>query len=203
MNEPVLQHYFSATPAGNFTSRTITVELAGEPRTLTTAGGTFSPEHLDQGTAILLREIPCAGGNLPILDLGCGWGAIALSAALEAPDAEIWALDVNERALELTRKNADALGLRNLRAVTAEHIPSDLRFSEIRSNPPIRVGKEALHELLRAWLPRLMPGGVAYLVVAKHLGADSLQRWVTSEFSALEVDRVARDKGFHIIRAQA
>lgn len=203
MTDSGQQHYFSATPEGEFKTRTITAELAGAPRELTTAGSTFSPEHLDQGTEILLRKIPEAEGAGAILDLGCGWGPIALAAALEAPEVTVWALDVNERALELTRRNAQALGLENVRAVTAAEIPDDLRFDEIRSNPPIRVGKEVLHELLRTWLPRLVPGGVAYLVVAKHLGADSLQRWLAEEFPELEVYRLGRDKGFHIICAQA
>ncbi|WP_427871112.1 class I SAM-dependent methyltransferase [Leucobacter luti] len=208
------QHYFSESPAGDFTPREIEVELAGGVHRVVTSGGVFSPEHLDRGTEVLLRALPAAdavgaaGDGAaraagPLLDIGCGWGPIALAAALETPDREVWAVDVNERSRELTRMNAERLGLGTVRVAAPEDVPAALEFTEIRSNPPIRVGKEALHGILRQWLPRLAPGGVAHLVVAKHLGADSLQRWIAQEFPALVVDRAARSKGFHVIRAQA
>ncbi|UOR02822.1 class I SAM-dependent methyltransferase [Leucobacter allii] len=205
------QHYFSASPAGALEPREIEVVLAGAARTVLTAGGVFSPEQLDRGTGILLRELaadPALGGDAagPLLDIGCGWGPIALDAALRDPEREIWAIDVNERSRELTRRNAAGLGLERVRVAAPEDVPAELGFAEIRSNPPIRVGKEALHGILRQWLPRLSAGSeprVAHLVVAKHLGADSLQRWIATEFPALEVSRIARDKGFHVIRAQA
>lgn len=208
------QHYFSASPAGEFTPREIAVVLARETRTVATAGGVFSPEHLDQGTALLidavaelseLDEAPAAPAaemqEGPILDIGCGWGPIALDAALRFGDREVWAIDVNERSRELTRQNAAKLGLLNVRVAAPEDVPEGLSFAEIRSNPPIRVGKEVLHEILATWLPRLVPGGSAYLVVAKHLGADSLQKWIAATFSELTVDRAARKKGFHVLRA--
>lgn len=199
------QHYFSETPAGDFRPRDIEVTLAGAPRQVQTAGGVFSPEHLDRGTEVLLRTLDRSGSELPrtgaALDLGCGWGPIALAAALETPEREVWAIDVNERSRELTRGNAERLGLPSVRVAAPDDVPAELRFAEIRSNPPIRIGKDALHEILRQWLPRLDSAGVAHLVVAKHLGADSLQRWIASEFPELAVERVARDKGFHVIRA--
>ena len=223
--EGVTEHYFSASPSGDYRPREIEVVLAGAPRKVQTAGGVFSPEHLDRGTEILLAHLDtgCDAGResaddaelptdvdpdhraeaAPMLDIGCGWGPIALAAALNHPEREIWAVDVNERSRELTRANAARLGLTNVRVCAPEEVPADLRFAEIRSNPPIRVGKEALHEILQLWLPRLTPGGVASLVVAKHLGADSLQRWIASEFPALEVSRAARSKGFHVLHAEA
>lgn len=200
------QHYFSEAPAGAYEPREIEARLGGATRRVLTAGGVFSPEHLDRGTEVLLRALPdpalqpVAG---PVLDLGCGWGPIALAAALELPGREVWAVDVNERARQLTRENAAGLGLAGVRVAAPDEVPDSVRFAEIRSNPPIRVGKRALHEMLGAWLPRLMPGGVAHLVVAKHLGAESLQRWIATEFPGLAVDRAARDRGFHVIRAVA
>ncbi|QIM18805.1 methyltransferase [Leucobacter coleopterorum] len=197
------QHYFSEAPLGEFKPREIDVLLAGETRSVVTAGGVFSPEHLDRGTEILLRTLASAGqpGSGPALDIGCGWGPIALHTALESPEREVWAIDVNERSRELTRLNADRLGASALRVAAPEDVPSELLFDEIISNPPIRVGKEVLHGILHQWLPRLAPKGVAHLVVAKHLGADSLQRWIAAEFTDLTVERVARDKGFNVIRA--
>lgn len=210
----VSEHYFSETPSGDLKPREIEVILAGQPRRVTTAGGVFSPEHLDRGTEVLLRalerlrtdEAADAHDNAvpedrPLLDLGCGWGPIALSAALTWPDREIWAVDVNERSRHLTAANAARLGVENLRIASPEEVPSDVRFGAIHSNPPIRIGKQALHELLSLWLPRLSPSGRAYLVVAKHLGADSLQKWIAAEFPDLAVSRVDRDKGFHVIEA--
>ncbi|MEV8337331.1 methyltransferase [Leucobacter sp. NPDC077196] len=201
------QHYFSASPQGELRPREIEVELAGAPRTVVTAGGVFSPEQLDRGTAILLRQLPDTAAlgvapESPLLDVGCGWGAIALDAALAHPEREVWAIDVNERSRELTRSNAERLGLEHLHVAAPEDVPASLLFGEIRSNPPIRVGKDALHAILRQWLPRLAENGVAHLVVAKHLGADSLQRWIAAEFTDLDVARAGRDKGFHIIRAR-
>lgn len=213
----VSEHYFSEAPSGEFRPREIEVALAGAPRSVVTAGGVFSPEHLDRGTEILLRTVdglrergelglaPQARGEdqSPVLDLGCGWGPIALSAALSEPMREAWAVDVNERSRELTTMNAARLGLGNVRVADPGQVPAQLRFGLMLSNPPIRVGKEALHGMLRLWLPRLAPGGAAYLVVAKHLGADSLQKWIAAEFPELAVDRVARDKGFHVIAAKS
>lgn len=204
---PSNEHYFSAAPQGDFRPTEVTVRLAGQDRSLVTAGGVFSPEHLDRGTELLLHTLAESAGPAEpagtILDLGCGWGPIALDAALTHPEATVWAVDVNERARELTRLNAGRLGLGNVRVAAPEDVPERVIFDEIRSNPPIRVGKEVLHTILQTWLARLAPGGVASLVVAKHLGANSLERWIAEEFPSLDVERVARKHGFHIIQARS
>lgn len=206
------EHYFSELPESALHEREISVQLAGETHQVLTAGGVFSPEHLDRGTEVLLNALKAAAAQQPaegalnsnepyrILDLGCGWGPIALDAALSHPEAEVWAVDVNERARALTSENARRLGLTNVRVASPEEVPQDVLFDEVRSNPPIRVGKQVLHELLRRWLMRLAVGGSAYLVVAKHLGADSLQRWLAAEFTEHSVERLARAKGFHVIQ---
>ena len=194
-------HYFSASPRSGSNTRVIRVRLAGREVDLVTAGGVFSPEHLDQGTRILLDTVatPPASGHL--LDLGAGWGPIALSAALQAPDATVWAVDVNERALDLTRANVARLRLTNVNAVLPGDVPDDVRFASIWSNPPIRVGKQELHAMLAHWLPRLDVDGTAWLVVAKHLGAESLQRWLADELT-LDVERAANSKGFRVLAAR-
>lgn len=194
------EHYFSAEPATAEKQRRITVELAGAEREVTVASGIFSPDGIDRGTAVLLREVPKPPAAGEFLDLGCGWGPLALTLALLAPEAQVWAVDVNERALDLLRRNALGLGLSGVRAGTASSVPDEVRFDLIWSNPPIRIGKAALHDLLRTWLPRLREGGTAYLVVAKQLGADSLQRWLAETFPAYAVDRYATEKGFRVLR---
>jgi 16S rRNA G1207 methylase RsmC len=197
------EHYFSETPGSNFKPKEINVTINGRAVLVTTAGGVFSPDHIDQGTNVLLAHLDEApvGGN--ILDIGCGWGPIALSVASHSPKATIWAVDVNERSLELTAANAARLGLTNIKCVKPEDVPSDLKFSGIWSNPPIRVGKEVLHDILLTWLPRLQHEADAYLVVQKNLGADSLHRWLEAElpenFSTIRVDTA---KSFRVLRVR-
>ena len=117
-----------------------------------------------------------------------------------SPKADIWALDVNERALELTRRNAELNGMGNIHAATADGIPAETTFDLIWSNPPIRVGKEVLHTLLMTWLPRLNAGGAAYLVVQKNLGSDSLIPWLATQLGdGYEVSKYASSKGFRVI----
>lgn len=193
-------HYFTAEPAAAERPREITFMIDGRVYRMRAAGGVFSADRLDPGTAVLLRKAPPPGprGGV-LLDLGCGYGPIACVLADASPEVTVWALDVNRRALELTARNAETLGLADrVFPVTADQIPPDLLFDEIWSNPPIRVGKSELHELLGRWLPRLAPDGMAWLVVAKHLGADSLAGWLEREGWAVE--RHAAQKGFRVLR---
>jgi len=197
------EHYFSATPGGESVYRTISVDLAGQHLAVTTANGMFSPERVDAGTRVLLGNVPPPppGGNL--LDLGCGWGPISISLALESPHATIWAVDVNQRALDVVRRNAEALGLTNINAVSPDDVPTDLGFMTIWSNPPIRVGKNELHAMMLAWLPRLEPGTDAWLVVQRNLGSDSLHRWLQAELPQdFAVTRAATNKGYRVLRAR-
>ena len=194
-------HYFSSSPRSDFSTRTIRVRLAGRDLDLVTAGGVFSPEHLDQGTRVLLDSVPPPPAAGHLLDLGAGWGPIALSLALQSPDATVWAVDVNERALDLVRRNAARHGITNVNAALPGDVPADVRFAAIWSNPPIRVGKQELHAILAQWLPRLEADAAAWLVVAKHLGAESLQRWLADELG-LDVERAANSKGFRVLAAR-
>ena len=196
-------HYFSASPAGPFTRKPLTVDLAGKTRTLQTSGGIFSPDGIDKGTAVLLAEVPAPSPAGNLLDIGCGWGPIALTMALQSPGAHVYAVDVNERCITLTNENAASLGLGNVTASAPEDVDPELRFDTIWSNPPIRIGKDELHSLLKLWIPRLAPGGSAWLVVQKNLGSDSLQRWLSQELDAsFTVTREATAKSFRILRVR-
>ena len=192
-------HYFSATPASADERRTITVELNGQKYQVQTASGTFSPTGLDKGTAVLLEHVPAPRGT--VLDIGCGWGPIAMTAALQNPDSKVYGVEVNERSTDLARLNAQALGLENLSISDPDGIEDDLQFDTIWSNPPIRIGKDALHELLLKWLPRLAPGGEAWMVVQKNLGSDSLQKWLVGQLPTdWSITRETSSKGFRILK---
>lgn len=178
----------------------MTVHLVGRDVEVETAAGVFSPGRVDLGTSVLLRSVPDPPRAGELLDLGCGWGPIALTLGLLAPGARVWAVDVNDRALALVRRNADRLGLTSVVAARPEDVPADLRFDAIWSNPPIRIGKASLHALLLSWLPRLRPGARAHLVVQRNLGADSLHAWLAENLEeAMDVERLASAKGFRVL----
>ncbi|HET6759483.1 MAG TPA: methyltransferase [Propionibacteriaceae bacterium] len=190
--------YFSEQPSGTEVRRAISAQIWGRELTLLTASGVFAADWLDRGTAVLLRTSPIPQGSPRILDLGCGYGPIALAIALHCPGAVIDAVDVNERALALCRENAEALGVADrVQVLRPEQVEPDVRYDEIWSNPPIRIGKQSLHELLLSWLARLAPDGVARLVVGKNLGSDTLQRWLIEQGYSCE--RVASAKGFRVL----
>jgi len=192
-------HYFETPsgPAGPLGA--VEVEVAGRRLTLRTAAGVFARDGLDKGTAVLLDHAPPPPGRGDLLDLGCGYGPIALTLAVRCPRATVWAVDINERARELCAANAEAAGLTNVRVVAPEDVPEDVRFAAIWSNPPIRIGKQALHELLLQWLPRLAEGGVALMVVQKNLGSDSLQRWLTEQ--GWPTERLTSRNAFRLLRS--
>lgn len=196
-------HYFSENPSGDFQPRPLTLELAGRRVEVVTAPGIFSPGGLDKGTKILLDEAPAPQGSR-MLDIGCGWGPITLTLAMLAPKAQVYGVEVNSRSAQLTEMNAQKLGLNNVTVSSPEGLDESLTFDTIWSNPPIRVGKDVLHGIMRTWLPRLAPGGCAYLVVQKNLGSDSLHTWLTNDLETshpgeFEVSRYATSKGFRIL----
>ena len=194
-------HYFSETPEGELIPREISVSLGGNKVTVITAGGVFSPEHIDQGTQVLLSHIASAKPSGIFLDIGCGWGPIALALAIQSPKATIYAIDVNDRCLELTKLNAEGLGLKNIIACKPDEVPTNILFDEIWSNPPIRVGKEVLHEILTTWLNRLNKSAVARLVVQKNLGSDSLQKWLSAVLpNDFETTRADSAKSFRVLK---
>jgi 16S rRNA (guanine1207-N2)-methyltransferase len=197
----VSQQYFAERPAAGRRPGSVHVVVPDLHLELETDSGVFSPARLDAGTRLLLETAPPppAAGNL--LDLGCGYGPLALVLAARAPGAQVWAVDVNRRALELCARNAERAGLPNVRCVPPDDALAPGSFRLIWSNPPIRIGKAALHALLTTWLARLEPAGAAYLVVQRHLGSDSLQRWL--EESGWPAERIAARAGYRVLRVGA
>ena len=191
-------HYFSENPDVERNPRSIDVRLPDLSYTLTADAGVFASGGLDKGTKVLLErnDLPSAEGDL--FDIGCGYGPIAVTLARRFPDRRVWAVDVNERALELTRENARQLS--NVHVCAPDDLPDDVRFGGIYSNPPIRIGKEALHALLLRWLPRLEERASAFLVVHKHLGSDSLAKWLGTQ--GFEVRRLGSSSGFRVLQVR-
>ena len=198
-------HYFSPDPSTPSAPKAIELVLPeGRLIPLTTDRGTFSPDRVDDGTRALLAEGPPVPSTGVLADVGCGYGPIAVALALRGgPGVEVWAIDVNERARDLCRANAEANGVgEQVRVAAPDEVPADLVIDQVWSNPPIRIGKAALHELLTTWLDRLAPGtGTAELVVQKHLGADSLARWLDDQGWA--TGRTASRGGYRILHVAA
>jgi 16S rRNA (guanine1207-N2)-methyltransferase len=199
-SERPAQHYFSASPQAPSQPTALRLDLPDVSFAMDADRGVFSAQRIDPGTKVLLLEAPPPPPAGHLLDLGCGYGPIALTLASRAPGATVWAVDVNARALALTQANAAAAGLGNVRAVTPDAVPEDVRFAAIWSNPPIRIGKAALHDLLIGWLRRLADDGHALLVVQKHLGADSLHRWL--EQQGWRVTRLASRMAYRVLEVR-
>ena len=201
-NRPTLStakraHYFDPAPDVESKPRTVHLHLAELEFELQADRGVFGSRGVDLGTRALLREAPPPPAEGEILDLGTGYGPIAIALARRSPKTRVWAVDVNERALQLTRTNAEAAKTPNVTACLPDEVPDDVRFAAIYSNPPVRIGKAPLHELLLRWLPRLESGAGAYLVVQRNLGADSLATWLSAQ--GYPVRRLKSKKGYRIL----
>lgn len=194
-----MAHYFDRSPTAASRPGRLDLVLPDFRAELVSDRGVFAAGGVDAGTRELLKSqwaAPPEGSDL--LDLGCGYGPIAVTLAHRYPTCTVWALDVNERALDLTRTNSTNLGLDNVMTATPDQVPGRLHFAQIWSNPPIRIGKAALHELLSVWLARLATAGEARLVVQKHLGSDSLVDWLRA--SGYAVERVGSRKGYRLLQ---
>ncbi len=190
--------YFAEQPEAPHRPGLVHVVLPDVHLALQTDAGVFSPGRLDPGSRLLLETAPPPPATGDLLDLGCGYGPLALVLASRAPGARVWATDVNSRALRLCSINKGAAGLANVRCVAPDDPDLPRSFGLIWSNPPIRIGKAALHELLSAWLGRLAPDGEAFLVVQRNLGSDSLQRWLAE--AGWAADRFAARSGYRVLK---
>lgn len=194
-------HYFSSAPTGDAERHRFTIPSPHGDLTIDGSAGVFSQHGLDKGTAVLLdtmrkHDFPHPSDGSSLCDIGCGSGVIAITLAAMFPQCTVYAVDVNERARALCADNARTNALTNVVVCAPDEIDEAIRFSLVWSNPPIRIGKDALHELLLFWLGRLTNDGLAHLVVNKNLGADSLQKWMES--NSYSVERLGSSKGFRV-----
>lgn len=195
-------HYFSASPSTASRQHTISVTIRGRDFSVAVDDGVFSNNRIDKGTAVFLHKVPepfVEPGDT-VVDLGCGWGPLSLALGVEASQARLIAVDVNERALALTRTNLREAGLRG-EVMEADEALRSIPDGSVRllwSNPPIRIGKKAVHSMLESWLAKLSPVGEAFLVVQKNLGADSLAKWISQ--LGYDCTKIGSAKGFRILR---
>lgn len=192
-------HYFDEEPTTESAPRDVTLLLPDVQLMLRTDRGVFGYDRIDPGTKLLLLKAPAPAAAGDLLDLGCGTGAVALTMASRSPASTVWAIDVNERARDLCRANAERNALTNVRVCAPDEVPDTARFGTIWSNPAIRIGKPALHAMLLRWLGRLTDDGAAVLVVHKHLGSDSLQTWLVAQ--GFPTERLASSSGYRILRS--
>lgn len=192
----VTDHYFSEKPATPAAERDIDVTIRDRDYRVTTSAGVFSHDGVDRGTQVLFRYAPTPPAGGVALDLGCGWGPISLALAAET-EARIIAVDINERARHLTRMNAERAGatIEVLTPGEALEIVTETGITTLWSNPPVRIGKTALYELMETWLAHLR--GQAHLVMSKNLGADSFASWLQGNY---DVARLGTAKGFRVLQ---
>ena len=200
------QYFTDSEPASADELHLIRDRVRGFDLEMWVSDRVVSGSRIAFGSGQLRAAAPALPERGNFLDVGCGWGPLAVTMGLESPEANVWAVDVNSRALDLTARNASLNEAANVHTLHAEEAPEKLRsqgitFDVIWSNPPISIGKTALQELLNTWLSKLRSDGVAYLVVQKNLGADSLTQWLCQQ--GFPAEKIASKKGYRIIEVRA
>lgn len=194
-----MDQYFTREPSSESRPVICQFEDRGRKYVFETDAGVFSRGEVDQGTEILLKALPDLDGD--ILDLGCGWGVVGTCLKGRNPDARIVMVDVNLRALELSRKNLSRNG------ASAEVLESDgfegirdRTFDAVVTNPPIRAGKEKVYEMLGDAAHSLKSGGQLFVVIRKQQGAESCMRYLKTLFD--EVEKIDRSAGYWVLQAR-
>ena len=192
------EHYYTNSPTSKHEERHIMAQIVNRCLHFETDAGTFSKEHMDTGSRLLIDTVPPLSGR--VADIGCGWGAIGISLAVKNPDAAIEMVDVNERAVALAQKNTSANGVTNARAFVSDALSLvEPGLSYAVTNPPIRAGKQVIYGFFAQAHEKLIPGGKLYIVIRKQQGAPSAIKYLQTLFS--QVCTLEKEAGFWILEA--
>ncbi|CAI6086107.1 Ribosomal RNA small subunit methyltransferase C [Paenibacillus sp. JJ-100] len=193
-------HYYSDKPQTAHDRKTTEVVLRGYSLRLVTDAGVFSKNGIDYGSRVLIDAMELQSGA-QVLDVGCGYGPIGLTAAKLVPDGHVTMIDINERAVELSRENAKENGISNVTIMQSNLLTGIKRhdFDVILTNPPIRAGKETVHAIFEQSYHHLKTGGTLWIVIQKKQGAPSAKAKLESLFT--RVEEVTKDKGYRIFKA--
>ena len=193
------EHYFTSEPVSAHRERLIDTKLLGREMRFLTDAGVFSRDDVDPGSRLLIDSAGPLTGR--VLDLGCGWGPVGLSLALENPEIDMLMADVNERAVELSERNRRMNGVVNAHVIESDAFESiEGEFEHILTNPPIRAGKQVIYGMFDESFNRLLPGGDLTIVIRKQQGAPSAKAHLQDLFGNAEV--IARGGGYWIIRSR-
>ncbi|QQZ62104.1 class I SAM-dependent methyltransferase [Paenibacillus sonchi] len=195
------QHYYSQQPDVRHDRRTIETVLRGKSLRFTSDAGVFSKGDIDYGSRVLIEAMEIPDGSA-VLDVGCGYGPIGISAAYLAPKGHVTLIDINSRAVELARENARSNGAHNVTVMESDVLSAvkGQKFDVIVTNPPIRAGKAVVHQIFEEAYDHLNEGGTLWVVIQKKQGAPSAAAKLESLFG--DVEEVGKDKGYRIIKAQ-
>jgi 16S rRNA (guanine1207-N2)-methyltransferase len=195
-----MTHYFTPNPNAEHDLKLIETSLRGYHLRFYTDAGVFSKSEVDFGSRVLISTMNIPPGA-SVLDMGCGWGPIGITAALLNPTGQVLLVDVNARALELAERNIALNGVKN--ATTRESsIYASLtgqKFDCILTNPPIRAGKEVVHSMFEGAVEHLNPGGSLWVVIQKKQGAPSAEKRLRDLFPQVYIRE--REKGYYIFEA--
>ncbi|MEC0247176.1 class I SAM-dependent methyltransferase [Paenibacillus chitinolyticus] len=193
-------HYYTQKPTVKHDVREIEFQVGERKLRLMTDAGVFSKNEVDFGSRLLIETMALLA-KARVLDVGCGYGPIGLSAAFRYPAAHVTMVDINERAVELSRQNAERNGIRNVTVLQSDKLEAvkTEKFDVVLTNPPIRAGKQTVHAILEEACECLNPGGALWVVIQKKQGSPSAFAKMEELFG--EAEEVTKDKGYRILRA--
>ena len=197
------EHYYSNKPQTESKPRQWKFTLLGNVFIFETDSGVFSKSEVDFGSRVLIETFQIPEIEGAILDVGCGYGPIGLSIAKQNPECTVYMMDINERAVALSKKNAQVNGVQNVRIFESDGLASvedGLQVAAILTNPPIRAGKETVFKFYDGAYEKLSAGGELWIVIQKKQGAPSTVNHLEEMFTEVEV--VEKKKGYWIIRAK-
>lgn len=194
------QHYYSNQPVTEHKRRELETVLHGSKFKFISDAGVFSKSGVDYGSKVLIEALDIPS-QASVLDVGCGYGPIGLTAAKLAKDGHVTMIDINSRAVELAKENARLNGINNVTILESDLFESvqGKEFDIVITNPPIRAGKETVHRIFELAYEHLRDRGELWIVIQKKQGSPSAKAKLESLFS--RVEEVTKDKGYRIFKA--